>query len=157
MKWIMLIIDIVNIMIFFVVGLYCGGKIVAKNVNTSLKQLSKSRQMNSIFEDWIKYENSDNSVIDYLKQKGYSSIVIYGGTAIAECLVGRLQKEIDILAIMDRDSTLDFGNIPTLAPGEVPKGTDCIIVTTIGQFQNIKNDLKKDNDVPMIYIGEIFR
>lgn len=153
MIWIM----IFGILFSFIGGLYCGGRIVAINVNVSLKQLSKLRQMNSIYEDWIKYENTGNSLINYFRHNGYNSIVIYGGTAIAECLVGRLQDEISILAVMDRDDSLDFGVIPTLKPGAAPAGAQCIVVTTIGQFQNIKSDLEKSNNIPMIYIEDILK
>lgn len=153
MIWIM----IFGILISFIGGLYCGGRIVAKNVNVSLKQLSKLRQMNSIYEDWIKYENTGNSLIKYFKHNGYNSIAIYGGTAIAECLVGRLQDSINILAIMDRDDSLDFGVIPTLKPGAAPVGAEGIVVTTIGQFQNIKSNLEKTNNIPMIYIEDILK
>lgn len=60
MIWIM----IFGILISFIGGLYCGGRIVAKDINVRLKQLSKLRQMNSIYEDWIKYENTGNSLIN---------------------------------------------------------------------------------------------
>lgn len=151
------VIVVAVILFVFLGGIYFGGHKVAINVNVKISQLSKLREMNCIYEEWIKFENNGNYIVDYLNKKNIKNVVVYGGTAMAECLIGKIKNDINILAIMDKDDSLDFGIIPTLKPGKVPLGTDCIIITTIGKFKDISDNLKKYNDVPMIYISDIFR
>lgn len=65
------VIVVAVILFVFLGGTYFGGHKVAINVNVKISQLSKLREMNCIYEEWIKFENNGNYIVDYLNKKKY--------------------------------------------------------------------------------------
>lgn len=130
----------------------------------TLKKLDSMNYRNKSYYEvlyyWMKNKNGGKSISDYLLEKSIKSIGIYGAGNLGELLFSELKNENKILIkyIIDRSSSNEiFFNTPILKLKQLKNvdKVDCIIVTPIYAFEEIKDDLKKVQINNLLCIDDI--
>lgn len=127
---------------------------VAKNKD---KTIRKYKDYYRLMVDWLSVMEEGRNISDYLKEKGYYKVAIYGAQDTGWHLAKQLQKtEIELKYIIDRSVFSGRLNaFPIYRPDDQLPEVDAIIVTPVWDYQNIKEKLLKKVSCQIISLQEI--
>lgn len=153
-KWVIMI---TISMIFCVILLFVSFKsalIVSKNKD---RIVNKYQSYYKLLLAWLTSMENGQSICNYLKEKGYINIAIYGGRDIGEHLINQLANTgISVDYIIDRSiNQANICQIPVYSMNDKLITVDAIIVTPIWDYENIKEQLLGKVDCPIISIKDI--
>lgn len=115
---------------------------VAMNKEYLVQVLCKNNHHAKIFDKWMTLLEKDIFVDNILSEKGYKSVAVYGMGLLGKHLVKQLcGSKINVKYIIDRNATLSYKNIPFIRIGEQMDKIDAIIVTPVGEYNCIKEEL----------------
>lgn len=141
----------------FIGGAVLVGRITSKSSNEWKKMSDKFFSNTMVFNQWMMAKQSGKNIADYLKKNNYKKIIIYGMSYIGERLVDELNNtEIEIVAGVDRNAKGIFANMPMLLPDEDMPEADCMIVTPVFFFDEIKEKMAQRFSNPIISFEDIF-
>lgn len=128
--------------IFFV---FIGIVYIAIKINSIIiekqKNLEKNQKMFSIINIWIQKKQQGKSIVNFLKKNNYCSVAVYGLGNIGKLLEEELKGEIEIRYGVDRRKIL--AEFPVYKPEDDLPEADVMIVTTVYEFEEIEEMLKK--------------
>lgn len=103
--------------------------------------LEKYRDMFFLYDKWITLENENESLSDFLIDKGYNKVAIYGMGIVGKQIVRRLKNTpITVMSAIDRNASYIESEIPVTTIKDFKIRVDLIIVSIV----NIAEDeLKK--------------
>ena len=105
---------------------------------------------------WTVNLQGKHSISDYLLDKGYRKIAIYGMSDMGKALLNELkQSELIVEYVIDRNAGEIFVDIPVLLPENDFLDTDVIIVTPFLQYDAIEGMLRKKSSCDIISIKDI--
>lgn len=141
----------------FISGAVLMGRMASKNLNEWKKMSDKFFSNMTLFNQWMMAKQSGKNIADYLEKNNYKKIIIYGMSYIGERLVDELNNtEIEIVAGVDRNAKGIFANMPMLLPDEDMPEADCMIVTPVFFFDEIKEKMVSRFSNPIISFEDIF-
>ena len=141
----------------FIGGAVLMGRMASKNLNELKKMSDKFFSNMILFNQWMMAKQSGKNIADYLEKNNYKKIIIYGMSYIGERLVDELNNtEIEIVAGIDRNAKGIFANMPMLLPDEDMPEADCMIVTPVFFFDEIKEKMVSKFSNPIISFEDIF-
>lgn len=141
----------------FISGAVLMGRMASKNLNEWKKMSDKFFSNMTLFNQWMMAKQSGKNIADYLEKNNYKKIIIYGMSYIGERLVDELNNtEIEIVAGVDRNAKGIFANMPMLLPDEDMPEADCMIVTPVFFFDEIKEKMAQRFSNPIISFEDIF-
>ena len=141
----------------FIGGAVLMGRMASKNLNEWKKMSDKFFSNMILFNQWMMAKQSGKNIADYLEKNNYKKIIIYGMSYIGERLVDELNNtEIEIVAGIDRNAKGIFANMPMLLPDEDMSEADCMIVTPVFFFDEIKEKMVSKFSNPIISFEDIF-
>lgn len=141
----------------FIGGAVLMGRMASKNLNEWKKMSDKFFSNMILFNQWMMAKQSGKNIADYLEKNNYKKIIIYGMSYIGERLVDELNNtEIEIVAGIDRNAKGIFANMPMLLPDEDMPEADCMIVTPVFFFDEIKEKMVSKFSNPIISFEDIF-
>jgi len=108
-----------------------------------LIELQKQRQFYWTLTRWLESEISGVKITEWLSRKGYREIVVYGYAEIGKLLVKEIadSKDMEIKYILDKKVICD-DKFPVYRPLKGLEKPDCVVVTAIYYFDEIKEELK---------------
>lgn len=123
------------------------------------KYRSIANKNDTLYQMALKWSDNNykkKTVYDYLVEKKYNSIAIYGMHYAGEQLVKELYNtDIRIVCGIDQNASNIISKIPVIKPtDEIPK-VDAIIVTAVTAFMAIDEMLYKRVDCPIISLEDI--
>lgn len=132
----------------------CNMKI--NQLNNAKKMVMKNDRLFIMALKWAQKNNHSNCVYDYLKKKGYTSIIIYGMHSAGEVLAEQLRDtDIEVVCGMDRNASDIVSFINVISPeSHIPKA-DAIIVTAVTAFCGIEENLINKVECPVISLEDI--
>lgn len=137
---------------------------MTKKYKSKIAEISKDREKLGklyCFENqWLNAKISKNEVSDYLSDNNYKNIAIYGMAKLGQTLVNDLENSpISIKFGIDRDAEVYWNTFPIITPDEVAKydfsEVDVVIVTAISFFEEIRTQLSKELECPIISLEDI--
>ena len=148
---------IIWLILYVVVTLFVSFRfalIVGKNKD---RPLIKYRSYYPLVLDWLTNLENGQSISDYLKLNGFTKIAVYGGRNIGEHLINQLNKtDVSVEYIIDKTlSESELYRIPVYRIDDELPVVDAIIVTPIWDYENIKTELLKQVNYPVISIKDI--
>ena len=141
----------------FIGGAVLMGRMASKNLSEWKKMSDKFFSNMILFNQWMMAKQSGKNIADYLEKNNYKKIIIYGMSYIGERLVDELNNtKIEIVAGVDRNAKGIFANMPMLLPDEDMPEADCMIVTPVFFFDEIKEKMESRFSNPIISFEDIF-
>ena len=93
---------------------------------------------------WFDKKQQKKNIADYLVDKGFLSISIYGLGAVGRLLYNELEDSpIEVKYGIDQERPYFFDNNRAFKPGEILEKVDAVIVTPVYYYPEIKETLKK--------------
>ena len=127
--------------------------ILKKEYNQKQKLSRNFKLINRWFEK--KIEN-DDFIIEYLNDKGYRSVAIYGFGYIGELLYKDLRHfDVSVNYIIDNAAKNKDIRIFSLKD-DLPK-TDVIVVAVSYDYENIETRIKSKVNVPVVFLEEMLQ
>lgn len=120
------------------------------------EEKEKFYRMFRFMDDWMNKKIRGISVEDYLLQKKFNTIAIYGMSYVGQTLLNELEdSKICIKYGIDREAEVYWDSFPIKRPSQVTNDVDAIIVTTMMGFNEIKQLMKSRVKCPVISLEEI--
>lgn len=124
------------------------GLIVSKNKDDVIK---KYKSYFYLMLEWMTILENGKLISDYLDEKGYTRIAVYGGRDMGEHLVKQIvERDISVAYIIDRSLSRFKYDIPIYTLEDQLPMVDAIIVTPIWDYDNIKTKLSAKVSCPII-------
>lgn len=121
----------------------------------ALKRQTGASQV-SILDQWLSSYRMGVRVEDFFKKYNYGTIAIYGMGILGRQLKEELKdSEIKISYYIDRSVILGDAIMKRVSIKDELPEADAIVVTVLGEFEEIYESLKEKSDAAIIHIGEI--
>lgn len=125
-----------------------------KEVDKLRLLVKKNESIIEIFSRWLITKHEGKSIEKYLQQMEYHTIAIYGAGKIGCRLYEELKdSEIEVKYLIDRNAESLRINYPVVK--EMEGEVDAVIVTVVGAFEEIQEQLKEEFDCSVIAIEDI--
>lgn len=124
-------------------------------VDSKSQLYNKFLMMYRMLERWLTYLQKGCSLEQYLCDRGYEKIAIYGLGEVGLLLMEELKDtKIKIICGIDKNSKINLP-IDIKKPNDTIVDADAIIVTAIAYFYDIEKELSKYNKCPIISLEDI--
>ena len=105
---------------------------------------------------WMALKQKNSNIAEYLAQRNYRRIAIYGMSHIGLRLIEELrERNMEVVYAIDRNVKNLFLDIRTVYPKEELENVDAIIVTAVESFYEIRDMLKQKIECPIISLEDI--
>lgn len=137
-------------------GVFAVIKFSDEKINKYRDMSDKHLALFLMMNQWVKVKQEGKNLAEYLKNKGYKSIAIYGMSYVGETLVNELRNtDIDVKYGIDKNAATIYADIDTVSMDEELDKVDVIIVTAIRSFDQIKKELSDKTDCPVVSLEDI--
>lgn len=119
------------------------------------KMKERNREQYLLLIQWLKLRQSGRSICDYLSEKGYKTIAIYGMGHNGQRVLQELKdSEIEVLYGIDRKADSRVSEIDVLrADADFPE-TDAVLVSEPAYIEEIMELLKAKVICPIVSLEE---
>lgn len=123
------------------------------------KEKDKFKQYFELMGLWMMRQKQNDSIGDYILEKGFDSVGIYGKGVLGELLFQELQEceRLEVKYCIDRDKS-GCGIFPeVITPEEISRDNapQVIIVTPYLEYASIRNDLSKRCDAMILSLEDV--
>lgn len=109
-----------------------------------------------ILDQWMLLKEEGIKVEQYFLDHKFNKIAIYGIAKLANHLVKELEtSNIQIIYGIDRNSDMIYGKFPVISVEAILPDADVIVVTPTTEYEDIKKDLQKRIECPIVSLEEI--
>lgn len=116
----------------------------------------KNRALCNMLSEWLTVKVEKKSICDYLRSNGCNVIAIYGMNYIGEILLKDLKDgDIEVKYAVDKNADCIKTEIDVLKPDDKLPAVDAVVVTAIASFDEIKANLNKKVQCPILSLKEI--
>lgn len=119
--------------------------------------MDKPKERSDYLFRWIRLGQVGVTIEKLIQNRGLGKIAIYGYDAIAECLVYELENsQIELKGIIDRRGREILTDFPAYNLHEITDlDIDAVIICPVDEYENIKTNIEKLTDVPLITFEEL--
>lgn len=123
----------------------------------TIKELAdKHLAIMQVYDRWMQAIHQGKCIADYLKIHGMKNIAIYGMGMLGERLFDELyDSDINIKCCIDKNSKKNYKGFSMESIREIPEGIDCIIVSSVYYYENIRVNLSSETLAEIISLEEI--
>lgn len=108
--------------------------------------------------DWMRTKQEGKSLADYLEEKGYKSVAIYGLSYAGERLLDELRDNgIEVKYAVDKRADPVYFDTEICRPEEDLEEVDAMIVTAITFYDEIKTTLEEKLQCPILSLEDIIQ
>lgn len=138
------------------ISVFVTKKTMQKKIKKEKNMAKKHLDLYLMMNQWVKIKQEGKSILSYFKDNGYKKIAIYGMNYAGNTLLREL-KTSEILAVygIDKKANEIYADIDVFSPDEPLEEVDCIIVTAISFFEEIKKELESRVNCPVISLQDI--
>ncbi len=105
---------------------------------------------------WVKIRQKNKILTEYFERKGYRNIAVYGISYAGEALIEELKNtDINIIYGIDKKAEAIYTKIDVISSDDTFPKVDAVVVTAITFFDEIKMELSKKLECPIISLEEI--
>ncbi len=143
-----------------ILGLIIGGYFVCdryrKKIKLNMQMSDKHLEMFLLMNKWFMNKREGKNISDYLIEKGYQNVTIYGMGYIGKCLYEELKNEnYEIKDLIDQNQIIKVNKKKVKNLNEQIEIADVIIVTAIYDFEEIEERLKDKFNIPILSLEDI--
>jgi len=124
----------------------------SKNNN---KRVDKFRSYYNILI-WIISKNEGKSLVNYFTDNSYKNIAVYGMGELGNRLIEELRSsDISVRYGIDKKAQSVYSEVEVKGVDSKIENVDVIVVTAVFAFEEIKNELSKVTDTPIVSLEEV--
>ncbi len=132
------------------------GKMRKKSIDKAVDTNKKFSEFYSILLRWLKVRQEGRSLGGYLHNQGYKRIAIYGMKELGVALLDELKgSEVEVAYTIDMDADNIYVAADVYKPDEELEPVDAIVVTAVHYFKDIKNNMEKKMNCPVISLEDV--
>lgn len=132
------------------------GIVMQKELDRMSTMAKKNYVIIRLFDQWMKVKQGGESIADYLKEKGYRTVAIYGMSFAGERLYDDLKDtEIAVRYGIDQNADKIYAEVDVLGADEDLPEVDAVIVTAVYYFDEIEEKLSNRMDCPILSLEDI--
>ena len=118
------------------------------------KRYEKKDRLFRIMHRWLLNSQSGIKIADYLLEKGFESVAVYGVGILGECLISELlNSKVSVNYVIDKRA-LNL-SIPVYKMQDTLPDVDCVIVTAVMEYEEICRQLESKINCAVISIEDI--
>lgn len=126
-----------------------------RKLDDQKKMSEKNREQYLLYIQWLKLRQSGRSICNYLSEKGYKTVAIYGMGYNGERVLQELKNsEIEVLYGIDKKADSIISEINVLAADANLPETDVIVVSEPFYMEEIIKLLKIKVTCPIVSLEE---
>ena len=128
-----------------------------KKKQTELIELAdKHKDLFLMMNQWVRVKQEGKSVASYFEKNKYKNIAIYGMSFAGETLLKELKRsEVQVKYGIDKNAKGIYADVDLVTLEDPFDEVDVIVVTAITFFDDIKRELSKKLECPIISLEEI--
>lgn len=139
-----------------VVGAGVIGKIAGKTTNEVQTMSDKHLALFMMMNQWVHIKQDGKNVGDYLEEKGYKEIAIYGMSHVGERLLEELEDCcVTVKYGIDVKANEIYSDIKVVSPEDELDEVDAVVVTSIFFMDEIEEFLSAKMICPIISLEDI--
>lgn len=132
------------------------GIVMQKELDRMSTMAKKNYVIIRLFDQWMKVKQGGESIADYLKEKGYRTVAIYGMSFAGERLYDDLKDtEIAVRYGIDQNADKIYAEVDVLGADEDLPEVDAVIVTAVYYFDEIEEKLSNRMECPILSLEDI--
>lgn len=127
-----------------------------KCINKWKREAEKNMGMFVLMDQWVCMKQEKRAIEGYFAKNNYKRIAIYGMGYVGKRLLKELDgSEIEIAYGIDRNASSIYSTTRLLTMQEELPRVDIIVVTAIGAFDEVYDELVKKVECPIVAIEDI--
>ena len=139
-----------------VVGATASGKISQDTLEETKKLSDKHLALYLMMNQWVKLKQEGKSLSRYFEKKGYQNIAIYGMNYVGVTLLDELKNtNTHVAYAIDKKADEISAGVKVVSLEDSLENVDVVVVTAVFFFENIKRQLGRKVDCPIISLEEI--
>lgn len=149
---------------YFVLGIFLGvtGSSILwmryqqRSVDKWKELFEKNRGLFLLMNQWVKLKQEKKSLAEYFDKREYKRIAIYGMSYVGIRIVNELKNSnIEILYGIDRNNKNIYSEVPVYTLSDALPQVDAIVMTVIGETEDIKEVLIQKTKSEILDIEDI--
>lgn len=138
------------------IGVGTVGTMKGKEVQKWKDYSNKHLVLFKMMCQWVTVKQEGKNLADYLEKSGYKKIAVYGMSFAGETLIDELKNtNVEVAYGIDKNADSLYADIDIVTMEDDLDEVDAIVVTAITFFDEIKEDLFKKMDCPIISLEDI--
>ena len=140
----------------FLLGLKTSEKKADKKTDENLKLAEKNRTQFFVMVQWLKLKQMGGNSSNYLAERGYEKVAIYGMSYTGERVLFELKNAgIEVAYGIDKRAGGAASEIDILSPDDDLPGVDAVIVSEAYFLEEVKSMLSEKISCPIISLEEV--
>ena len=137
-------------------GSIATSKVCEKNRKKTQQMSDKHLRLFLMMNQWVRKKQKGKNMAEYLLKEGYENVAVYGMSYAGETLLEELKdSEINVKYGIDQNADNIYATIEMVRPDDDLENIDCIIVTSVSFYEQIKATLEKKISCPIISLEDI--
>lgn len=146
-----IILLVVVLIAIFILGIAVGDICVSKITKKRYENGKKLSYYYHLFNQWLRLRQNGYTLTEYIKEQGICKVAIYGIAELGQRLFDELvQAGITVEYIIDNNPMAYFYNYKIVSMKDSLPPVDAIIVTPILAYDQIKEELGRKVNCPII-------
>ncbi|MBR3723273.1 MAG: hypothetical protein IKN12_11025 [Selenomonadaceae bacterium] len=138
------------------IGAFLFDKMTAKSFFYVETQNRKLYILYKLMFHWVLEKQKGRNLTDYLIERDYKSIAIYGMNYVGQALMGEIfNRGITVKYGIDQNADDIFTDVKIYKPIDNLEAVDVVVVTPITHFEQIKKVLSEKMKCPIISIEDL--
>lgn len=142
------------------IGMAVGNKVARGKTDSEINQFREKADRYSVLfhlmGQWVKVRQGGKSLVSYFKREGYSKIAIFGMGYAGDILLAELKgSDIQVIYGIDRRADSLYADVKIVTLDEILEEVDAVVVTAVTSFEEIKENLSKKINCPIVSLEEI--
>lgn len=147
---------ILEMILGFLVGVFMTKRKKLENENKWKEMSNKHFELFLLMNEWVKIKQQGKEIASYLIELNISRIAIYGMSYVGETLLRELENsEIQVIYGIDQKADSLYSDIDMITMEDSFSDVDAVIVTAITYFDEIKEELSKKIECPIISLEDL--
>lgn len=147
---------IVGTLLGAAVGAVMVGKITGETIDKKQGKVDKFKSYYNMLNQWLIIKQEGGSLQDYFEKNNYNRIAIYGMGEMGNRLYDELKNSnITLAYAIDKDADSIYADLKVVSKEDELQEVDVIVVTATFAFDEIKEELEKKTNIPIISLEDI--
>lgn len=149
---------------FGILGVIVGGiagvistvKFLEKRIVRKEKDVYRFHTYYNMLRCWVTVKQKGKSIADYLNDKGYSKIAIYGMGEVGVLFLDELKgSSVQVKYGIDRNADERCADVEIVQPSKDMETVDAIVVSAVFAYDEIKDMLEEMVDCPILALDDL--
>lgn len=137
------------------IGAFAVTRVLSNIIEEYRKSSDRYLRMFQVMSQWLRLRQEGKSIIEYFEKNNYRDIAIYETGLIGECIAREVQgSKVTVKYFIDNKFNGSSDGF-MVSPDSELKEVDVIVVTAVSSYGEIKKQLMKKVNCPVISIEDI--